>query len=126
MPLAGFMSRRGFQTFFLLAWIVYTVYLQTQVGIWSRAEGNHAAAAQSAPDEELDERNGWELGPSVYRMQLQGPIYAVRVLKSILHHSNNTWRGKEGEAQGYMVQSMVWMQIVSPVPHSVNPLKLPL
>ena len=57
--------------------------------------------------------NGWDLEPRPIRLELQSPIYSLRILRSILQHSNNTWQDMEGEAQGYFIQSLLWLQIVS-------------
>lgn len=47
------------------------------------------------------------------RLGLQSPMYNVRVLRTILTHQNNTWQDMPGEARGYFVQSLLWMQPVS-------------
>lgn len=59
-----------------------------------------------------EEENGWLLEPLPVRLELRQPMYNVRVLRSILHHSNNSWQDMPGEAQGYFLQSLLWLQIV--------------
>ena len=65
-----------------------------------------AALALRPPDEYLD--------PPRIRLELQNPVYNVRVMRSILQHSNTSWQGKPDEAKGYFIQSLIWMQVVRP------------
>ena len=76
----------------------------------SRSKGSLSATTDAAlvrrpPDEYLD--------PPRVRLELQNPVYNVRVMRSILQHSNTSWQGKPDEAKGYFIQSLIWMQVVS-------------
>jgi len=45
------------------------------------------------------------------RLEMESPLYNIRVLRTILQHQNNTWKDKKGEAQGYFIQSLLWMVV---------------
>lgn len=54
-----------------------------------------------------------ELEPRAHKLELVSPMYNIKVLRSILQHSNTSWQDKPKEAHGYFVQSLVWFQNVS-------------
>lgn len=66
--------------------------------------GIRSPAVPTDPDANLE--------PKIVPLQLQNPGYSVRVLRSILQHSNTSWQDAPGETQGYFMQSLLWMQTV--------------
>lgn len=54
-----------------------------------------------------------ELEPRPHKLELVSPMYNIKVLRSILQHSNTSWQDKPNESHGYFVQSLVWFQNVS-------------
>lgn len=58
------------------------------------------------------DRDIWSELPEQQDMEVINPLYSIRVLRSILQHSNNTWQDQEGECQGYFIQSLLWLNIV--------------
>jgi hypothetical protein len=56
----------------------------------------------------FNEATGYEAHP----LTLHTPRYNLLVLRSILQHSNTSWQTTKNEAQGYFVQSLIWMQMV--------------
>jgi hypothetical protein len=52
------------------------------------------------------------VGYEAHPLTLQSPKYNLKVLRSILQHSNTSWQTSPKEAQGYFVQSLIWMQMV--------------
>lgn len=54
----------------------------------------------------------WEETAEQMDMEILSPAYKVRVLRSILNHSNHTWQDMEGELQGYIIHTLLFMNIV--------------
>jgi hypothetical protein len=70
------------------------------------------------------DRDIWSELPEQQDMDIVNPLYSVRVLRSILQHSNRTWQDREGECQGYFVQSLLWLNIVSRTQHTETSISL--
>lgn len=99
---------------FVLCYLAYT-HLTSSTAIQLRTSKETTSStfskqdgtlAKSAPPAEV------ELEPRPHKLELVSPMYNVKVLRSILQHSNTSWQDKPGEAHGYFVQSLVWFQNV--------------
>lgn len=66
-----------------------------------------AGAGRDLPPAEI------ELEPRPHKLELVSPMYNIKVLRSILQHSNTSWQDKPNESHGYFVQSLVWFQNAS-------------
>lgn len=66
-----------------------------------------ASSGRELPPAEL------ELEPRPHKLELVSPMYDIKILRSILQHSNTSWQDKPKEAHGYFVQSLVWFQNAS-------------
>ena len=56
----------------------------------------------------------WEVTAEEVSMQIISPSYNIRVLRSILNHSNHTYQDMPNEAHGYLIQTFIWLHVVSP------------
>ena len=54
----------------------------------------------------------WEITAEEVPMQVVSPSYSVRVLRSILTHSNHTYQDMPNEAHGYLIQTFLWLHVV--------------
>lgn len=57
-------------------------------------------------------RDIWSETAEQEDMQILSPLYSVRVLRSILQHSDTSWQDVKGECRGYFIQSLIWLNIV--------------
>ena len=55
----------------------------------------------------------WEVTAEEVSMQIISPSYNIRVLRSILNHSNHTYQDMPNEAHGYLIQTFIWLHVVS-------------
>ena len=74
---------------------------------------NSSKAQKRKPAQQYaKDRDIWTELPEQQDMEIINPLYSVRVLRSIMQHSNRTWQDQKGECQGYFVQSLMWLNIV--------------
>ena len=57
-------------------------------------------------------RDIWSETAEQEDMQILSPLYSVRVLRSILQHSDTSWQDIKGECRGFFIQSLLWLNIV--------------
>ena len=116
-------SRRSVQLFAIVASVFlyllygspyFILYRNTDVDLSTPTErlfSPSSSASQLKTSAPLEDPEAL-LEPIVVPLQLQNPSFNVRVLRSILQHSNTSWQDTPGEAQGHFVQSLLWMQVV--------------
>lgn len=100
---------------FLSLLVVAVCYLglsKTRAKAASRVEQVNYEAAANDGLNVLEEAADEALGYKAHPLTLQTPRYNLLVLRSILQHSNTSWQTTKNEAQGYFVQSLIWMQMV--------------
>lgn len=99
---------------FVLSYLAYT-QLTSSAAIQIRTGKEVTSSLSKAKDGKLSKDlppAQVELEPRPHKLELVSPMYNVKVLRSILQHSNTSWQDKPGESHGYFVQSLVWFQNV--------------
>jgi hypothetical protein len=133
-PLSGSARRpatRRVLPLLLVAFVLsYLAYTRLSQGDDTRAGDTRASILSSIPNPQglalekkqpqqqalaapVSETASVELEPKPHRLELVSPMYNIKVLRSVMQHSNTSWQDKPGEAHGYFVQSLVWFQNVS-------------
>lgn len=112
-------SKRSMQVFALVAaGVLYFLYTSPSFSLSPDIEASAPFTSISSSTSSLSYASSEPqdpealLEPKIIPLQLQNPTYNIRVIRSILQHSNTSWQDTPGEARGYFVQSLLWMQVV--------------
>ena len=59
------------------------------------------------------QQSEWELQAGPHSMDVTGPAYEIRVLRSTLQHSDHMYQDTTGEAHGPLIQTLLHLHVVS-------------
>lgn len=99
---------------FALSYLAYTRFSHSATSLYNGqtpGASSVISTEKKSPDLE-DVKKPEVLEPRPHKLELLTPMYNVKILRSILQHSNTSWQDKPGEAHGYFIQSLVWFQNV--------------